>query len=123
MIGVFVKKLFFIIMVLIVTFGLTGCQRTHQPNYTNFIYPNKVYHNIGVGYESFEISKNVHKVTYNGYVTNNLSDVMRFAYKRAKEICKENGFTAQEYKNSTNSKDTLYGGFQRFIYSVDVHCK
>jgi len=64
-----------------------------------------------------------YKVTYNGYVTNNLNDVMKFAHKRAKEVCKEKGFNSQEYTNSNNSKDILYGGAQRFIYSVDVHCK
>ena len=116
------KKLIFSVSTIIVFLGFNGCSRTHQPNYTKFIYPDKVYYNIGVGYEDFEISKDTYKVTYNGYVTNNLSDVMQYAHKRAKILCKEKGFNAQEYKNSTNQSDMLYGGAKRFIYSVDVHC-
>jgi hypothetical protein len=101
---------------------LTGCTRTHQPNYTKLVPKDEVYFNIAVGYEDFKIGENRFKVIYNGYVSNSQNDVMRFLHKRAEQLCKEHGFDAQEYSNTNIIKDDVYAGNVRYVYSADVLC-
>lgn len=116
----------YLLIVALMTIFIGCSSRTHQSEYTKLVSPSNVYYNIAVGYEEFQISSNKYSVTYSGYVSNNKNDVMKFAHKRAKEIC--NNLNLSEYDTSNSSineeKIPLIGSeVKRYIYSIEITCK
>ena len=108
---------------------LTGCTQIAYKKYGTGGYASKV------GYADFEIGKNKYKVSYTGGVYEDRNKVVKFAYRRAKELCKEKGFNDYDISNSESSSNktgstTTYGKFQNFtdnksqkVYMLDVTCK
>jgi len=88
-----------------------------------------------VGYTDFEIGNNKYKVSYTGGVDNTPSTVMKFAYQRAKELCKEKGFNDYVATNTeSGDKQTSMHSVPSLVrvdfdtksqttYSFDVECK
>jgi len=80
----------------------------------------------GIGYSDFEISKNKYKVSYTGGIYSSTNEVMQFTYKRAKELCQENGFQDYSASNAnTSMTSTLVFGQQanQVTYAMDIECK
>ena len=89
----------------------------------------------GVGFSEFEIGKNKYKVSYTGGVYDSADKVMKFTYKRAKELCLEKGFKEYDITNTgmgskaAGGMSQSYGNTQfndnksQTIYSLDVKCK
>jgi hypothetical protein len=78
------------------------------------------------GYSDFEIGKNKYKVMYAGAADNEPSTVVKFAYQRAKELCKEKGFNDFVASNANSASNTHgFNGFTstKTSYSIDVECK
>ena len=81
-----------------------------------------------VGYSDFEIGSNRYKVIYTGGVYNSPSIVTQYAYKRAKELCEEKGFSSYNtlHTDSINQQDHI--GIDRSLksqvtYSLEIECK
>lgn len=86
----------------------------------------------GVGYSEFGIGENKYKVSYMGSVGDEPTTVMKYTYRRAKELCLEKGFEDYTASNATSSGLTSGGGgignttfdaHTRTVYSMDVECK
>jgi len=80
-----------------------------------------------VGYSDFEIGKNKYKVTYTGGSYEDQNKVTKFAYKRAKELCVEKGFTTYKVSNTESSSTEATGSFSdsqsKKVYMLDVTCE
>ncbi|MDF1882973.1 hypothetical protein JHD49_03390 [Sulfurimonas sp. SAG-AH-194-C21] len=88
-----------------------------------------------VGYSDFNIGSNRYKVSYTGSVNDDTNKVMKYTYKRAKELCAEQGFNDYaisnvDMSNKGTSSTTQSFGNQQFsdnksqsTYSLDVECK
>lgn len=85
-----------------------------------------------VGYSDFELGENKYKVSYTGSVGDEPTTVMKYTYRRAKELCKEKGFEDYTASNATSSGITTGGGsvghtvfstHTHTVYSMDVECK
>lgn len=85
-----------------------------------------------VGYSEFELGPNKYKVSYTGGSGNEPTTVMKFAYQRAHDLCKEKGYDDFVSSNATSSSLTSGGGrtgnvsfdvHTQTVYSMDVECK
>ena len=85
-----------------------------------------------VGYSDFRINDNQWRVTYSGQANTSYEKSVRYMYKRAKDICLENGFKSYEVSGNTQgNKDngsTYVGYGQTYssnspISSGTVTCK
>ena len=122
------KKILLGSSILLIAIGFNGCAMAYKK------YGEGVAHKVG--YSDFEIGKNKYKVSYAGSVSDEPQKVMEFAYKRAKDLCKEKGFDKYNITNTdmnnkiTSSTTTSYGKYQptftdtnsKNIYSLDVEC-
>ena len=122
------KKIICSVVLIFLLIGLSGCANGYKKYGVGTAHQ--------VGYDEFEIGKNKYKVTYTGSVTNTHQEVMKYTYQRAKELCKEKGFSNYEFYNTdmsnkeSSSMTTSYGKYGTFtdkksqnIYSLDVECK
>jgi hypothetical protein len=88
-----------------------------------------------VGYSDFNIGSNKYKISYTGGVNDDTNKVMKYAYKRAKDLCLEKGFNEYVASNSDMGSKATGGMTENFgntqfhdnksqtIYSLDVECK
>jgi len=112
------KKILLLVLAIVL---LGGCTQTAYKQYGNK-YPSKV------GYSDFQIGKNKYKVTYTGGVYDDGNKVVEFAYRRAKELCKEKGFSDYEIANTESASNKVNyvnarNNKSQKVYMLDVTCK
>ena len=118
-----------VVMLVFLTFYFTGCGQIAYKKYGDGTYGSKV------GYSDFEIGKNKYKVTYTGGVNEDRNRIIKFAYKRAKELCEEKGFKGYKVSNTESTANDAgstitHGKYQSFndtksqkVYMLDVTCE
>lgn len=71
-----------------------------------------------VGYSDFQIKENQWKVTYTGAMDSNPELAMQYMYKRAKELCIQQGF--KDFDVSNNSQLEKNNGSQHLGYGYNI---
>ena len=103
-------------MIVLLFFIIVGCVRVTPYK--------KMSGDTCCGYRDQHLKNNLYMVTFSGSVQTDRATVTGYAYRRAEEVCKENGYRDYEVLNEVQSGNfNTYTGSELPNISLKIECK